>query len=119
MRNLLVRFALWLCARLEINPVDETRIRNGTDAVARGVRWNDFYREEGGIKDFFINVRRGYFEAAAALGVSDTDKLYEYALADRIAREVEREVLTVIATGQVEADRIAANARNNIAAIRR
>ena len=119
MKVLLTRFALWLCARLQINTVDQSRLLIGKDLVERGARWEMFYREQGGLADMIVNVRRGYFEAASALGMSETDKIYEYALADRIAREIERQVLGVIASGQMEAERIAATARMNVAAIRR
>jgi len=119
MRNLLTRFALWLCARLDINPIEQTRLIASKDAVERGARWQVFYQEQGGLADMILNVRRGYFEAAAALGMNETTKIYEYALADRIAREIDRQVLGVIASGQMEAERIAAQARNNIARIAR
>jgi hypothetical protein len=118
-RKLLTRFALWLCARLAINTVDHARLLLGKDAVERGQRWQMFYQEQDGLADMILAVRRGYFEAAAALGMSETDKIYEYALADRIAREIDRQVLGVIASGQLEAEKIAAEARNNIARIRR
>lgn len=119
MRRILVRFALWLCAALDVHPLDQTRINNGADAVARGERWQAFYLEQGGLADMILAVRRGYFEAAAGLGVSETDRIYEYALADRIAREIERQVQGVIASGRIDAERIAANARDNVARIRR
>ena len=116
-RNLLTRFALWLCARLGVVTIDHTRLMLGKDAIERGSRWEQFYKESGGLADMILAVRRGYFEAAAALGMSEHDKIYEYALADRIAREIDRQVLSVIASGQMEAGQIAAKARNSVAQI--
>lgn len=78
------------------------KLMGGTDPVERGARWDQFYREKGGLGDMIQAIRTGYFEAAAALGVSDTDKLYEYALADRIAREIDREAQKVIIAGVAE-----------------
>ncbi|MGV0964204.1 MAG: hypothetical protein ACOYBT_09970 [Polynucleobacter sp.] len=97
MRNLLD----WIAARLGYVTRDYARVRNGADAIARGQRWEAFYREEGGIADMITRLRMGYFEASAALGVSDLDKRYEYALADRLARELDREVRTIIETGKM------------------
>ena len=59
MRKLLTRFALWMCARLEINPIDQARLLVGNDAVERGARWETFYREQGGLADMILAVRRG------------------------------------------------------------
>jgi len=78
------------------------RINMGADAIARGMRWEQFYSEEGGIADMIVSVRRDYFEAYAALSISDRDKQYEYALADRLAREFDRKVRTVIETGKIK-----------------
>lgn len=119
MRALLIRLTLWLAVRLQVNLIDHARLHGGSDAVERGARWEAFYREQGGLADFFNAVRRGYFEAAAGLGISDTDKIYEYALADRIAREIERQVQSVVQNGKIEADRIASESRARVASIRR
>lgn len=116
---MIARILLWLCARLNVAVIDGTRIMHGPDAVERGARWEAFYREQGGLKDMIDAVRLGYFEASAALGVSDTDKLYEYALADRIAREIDRQVQGVVISGKVEASRLQAAAAASLATIRR
>lgn len=94
-----------------------TRIDNGADAIARGQRWQAFYEEAGGLADMIGGLRRGYFEKIGSLKPGDTDSLAALAMADRIAREIEREVQTVIETGRLrEADK-AHVAR--IAAVRR
>lgn len=119
MKALLIRFALWLVRRLDIDVVEQSRLMNGADAVERGARWDMFYRETGGMADFIAAIRRGYFEAAAGLGVSDTDKLYEYALADRIAREIDRQAQSIVQNGKIDAERLATEARSRMAVIRR
>lgn len=112
MRN----FLDWLAAKLGYiradTPRPYPRIENGTDAIARGQRWEQFYAEAGGISDMIDKLRRQYFEASAALGVSDLDKRYEFALADRLARELDREVRTVVETGKLKANEKAFVERN-------
>ena len=119
MRNLLARVALWFCRRAGVNLVEQARLWHSPDAVERGKRWEQFYREDGGIADMIVSVRKGYFEASAALGISETDRIYEYALADRIAREIDRQVQGIIISGQIEADNAAKRARASIGSIRR
>jgi len=119
MKPLLIRFTLWLVRVLQINVVEQSRLMHGADAIERGARWEVFYREKGGMGDFITAIRHGYFEAAAGLPASDHDKIYEYALADRIAREIERQALSIVQTGKIEAERIAAEARSRIIAIKR
>lgn len=119
MKALLIRLTLWLVARLDINPVEEARLHGTRDEIARGERWEGFYNEEGGLRDMLGTVRKGYFEAASALSVGDTGKLYEYALADRLARELEREVLQVVMTGKARAERERAQERTRAARILR
>lgn len=99
LRKLLDRLAVWLGYSRREYP----RFNMGGDEIARGARWEQFYAETGGMADMILAIRRNYFEASAALGVSDLDKRYEYALADRLARELEREVLSVIETGKIKA----------------
>lgn len=79
------------------------RVNNGTDAVARGQRWEAFATEEDGLYDMIANLRRGYFEKVGQLRPGDTESLQALAAADRIARELERQVQTVIETGKVRA----------------
>ena len=117
MRKALTRFALWLCRRLDVNPIAAARTMAGADAVERGARWEVFYTETGGLRDMLATIRQCYFQAAGAVGHRDDDKLYEYVVADRLARELEREVVQVIATGRAKAERIAAAARENNARI--
>lgn len=119
MKALLIRFTMWLVRVLDINVIEQSRLMAGNDAVERGARWEQFYREKGGMGDFITAIRRGYFEAAAGLPASDHDKIYEYALADRIAREIDRQALSIVQTGRIEAERLEAEARSRLIAIRR
>lgn len=94
----------WLACRLGYVTREYTRVNNGADAIARGQRWEQFYAEEGGLADMILKLRHQYFEASAALGISELDKRYEYAMADRLARELDREVRTLIETGKLRAN---------------
>ena len=94
----------WIANKLGYVTREYARVNNGADAIARGQRWEQFYAEEGGLADMLLKVRHQYFEATAALGVGELDKRYEYALADRLARELDREVRTVIETGKLRAN---------------
>lgn len=105
LRNLVARLVLWLCARFDITPVEQMRLKHTSSAVERGMRFEQFYREEGGLADMIATIRARYFEQASAIGHRDDDKLYEFVVADRCARELEREVLQVIATGKAVAER--------------
>ena len=104
-RAIAVRLVLWLCDRFNIVPIEEHRLLAPKDAVARGQMWEQFYNEEGGLKDMVATIRRGYFEQASAIGHRDNDKLYEFAVADRQARELEREILRIIASGKAAQQR--------------
>lgn len=99
----MMRFLDWIAARFGYARREYPRVQLGGDAIARGERWEAFYTEEGGLADMLGKLRRQYFEASAGLGVGDLDKRYEYALADRVARELDREVRTVIETGRIRA----------------
>lgn len=93
------------------------RLENGSDAVARGQRWENFYHEVGGLADMIEGLRRGYFVKVGSLKPGDHDSLLALGMADRIAREIEREVLSVIETGKLRANEAQHAAR--VAAIRR
>lgn len=84
-------------------PREYARVNNGTDAIARGQRWEAFYAEEGGISDMLTSLRRGYFEKVGNTKPGDTQTLLVLGLADKIVREVEREVQVVIETGKIRA----------------
>lgn len=99
LRNLI----LWLAIRYKL--IDRARLLGGKDAVERGARWEMFYREEGGLADMIARIRADYFEAASAVGHRDNDKLYEFVVADRLARELDREVQKIVVTGKAEASR--------------
>lgn len=106
-----------LAARYGYVRREYARFDNGADAIARGQRWEAFYGEAGGLGDMIAGLRRGYFEKVGALRPSDTDGLMALGMADRIAREIEREVVTVIETGKLRANDAAHAER--IASIRR
>lgn len=93
------------------------RVNSGADAIARGQRWEVFYAEEGGLSDMITGLRRSYFEKVGSLKPGDTDSLKALAMADRIAQEVERQILTVIETGKLRQNE--QQHANKIAAIRR
>lgn len=98
-------------------PRPYARLNHGGDAIARGQRWEQFYSEEGGIRDMIAKLRHAYFEKVGSLKPGDTDSLMALGMADRIAREIDREVQSVIETGKLRAN--TASHANNIAAIRR
>jgi len=105
MRDLLVRLVLWACRKLDINPVEQARLDATGDAVQRGMRWEQFYREDGGIADMIAALRLDAFEAAAELDPADTDKIYYWATADRNLRRLDGKVRAIIATGKLAKDR--------------
>lgn len=95
------RFVAWLADHMGVMPtVEQTRLKIGGDAVERGMRWEQFYREEGGLADMIAALRREAFEVAGELDPKDTDKIYYWATADRNLRRLEGKVLAVIATGK-------------------
>lgn len=116
-RNIAIRIVLYLAHRFNIALVAEARVQNGTEAVARGQRWQAFYDEEDGLRDMFTSLRQDYFAKVGELSPGDTNSLKALAMADRICREVERKVQSVIETGKLR-DKDRAHT-NNIAAIRR
>lgn len=99
----MMRLLDWIASSLGYVRREFPRVQFGGDAISRGERWEAFYTEEGGLADMLTKLRRQYFEASAGLPFSDLDKRYEYALADRVARELDREVRTVIETGRIRA----------------
>lgn len=105
MRDLLARLTVWLAGRLGMVLLPADRLKAGSDVVERAQRWETFYREDGGLADMIHKLRQSYFEAASAVGHRDDDKLYEFAVADRLARELEREVQQIIVTGKAEFER--------------
>lgn len=103
MRNLAIRLVLWLCARFDINPLDEARRFASPDAIVRGQRWEAFYHEEGGLADMIAVIRKEAFEAAAELDPSDTHKIYYWATADRNLRKLDQRVRGIVANGKIAA----------------
>ena len=105
MHNIAVRLILWLCHRLNINPINHARMVASHDAVHRGQQWDMFYREEGGLRDMLADIRREAFEAAGELDPKETDKIYYWAMADRNVRKLQNRIEAVIVTGRVELSR--------------
>lgn len=114
--TLMDRFFAWL-GYVRPEPRQYARINNGADAVTRGQRWEAFYSEDGGLADMISGLRRSYFEKIGSLKAGDTDSLLALGMADRIARELDREIQTVIETGKLRQHE--AQHTNKIAAIRR
>jgi hypothetical protein len=103
---MLKRLVAWLADRTGVAPtIDSERLKGGTDAVERGMRWEAFYREEGGLRDMLDALRREAFEAAAELDPKDTDKIYYWATADRNIRRLQARIENVVATGRIENER--------------
>lgn len=115
-RNLAIAIVTFLCRRFNIALVAEARLGNGQDAISRGNRWEQFYQEEGGIKDMIASLRHDYFLKVGQLHPGETQKLLALGMADKIALEIERKVQTVIETGRIRANDKAHT--NKIAAIR-
>lgn len=103
MRNLAIRLVLWLCARYNINLLDETRQPHGSDAVNRAIRWEAFAREDGGLYDMIERRRRALFEAYTDVKPSEIETKDNLAMQDRCWQQVKVEIESVIATGQIKA----------------
>ena len=88
---------------IKAGPRPFERINNGDDAIMRGQRWELFYSEIGGLRDMLDELRRAYFEKVSSIKPGDTDALQALAMADRIAREIDGQVRTVIETGKLRA----------------
>lgn len=92
----------WIAAKLGyVTTHSFTRIDNGGDAITRGQRWEDFYREQGGLGEMIEALRRSYFEKVGTLKPGDTQSLEALGMADRIAREIEGQVIQVIESGKI------------------
>jgi hypothetical protein len=102
--TLLDRILLWFGYIRADAPRLYERVQNGTDAVARGQRWEAFFAEEDGLHDMITALRRDYFEKVGTLKSDDTAGLLALATADRIAREIERKVQAIIETGHIRAN---------------
>ncbi|WP_152682352.1 hypothetical protein [Sphingopyxis sp. C-1] len=73
------------------------------DPKARSDRWRSFYEEDGGLRDMLLDLRRAYFERAAALGARDTDGLWKLSIASKLVDELDRHVGAVIGAGDIAA----------------
>lgn len=104
MRNLAIHLVLWLCRTFDISLIEETRQRNGRDAIARGEQWETFAREEGGLFDMIEQQRREAFEAYADCRPGDVAEKEYLAQQDRCWRQIEARVKGIIQSGQIEVD---------------
>jgi hypothetical protein len=103
---MLKRFAAWLAAKAGVSPtIDAVRIKGGTDAVERGMRWEQFYREDGGLRDMLAALRREAFEAAQEAEVGDDQTRLAWMLQDRAYRALQGRIEAVVISGKVELDR--------------
>ena len=90
-----------LAARLGYCRREYPRSNNGADAIARGERWQAFYAEHGGLQDMISSLRRDYFEKFSALKPGDTDAMFALAVADKVAREIDAKVRSIVETGKL------------------
>lgn len=102
LRKIAVALVVWLCRRFEITLLDETRIPNGVDAVARGQRWQAFANEDGGLYDMIEVQRKSAFEAYSETRPDQEDERVYLALSDRCWRQLKARVDSVIQTGILE-----------------
>jgi len=86
---------------------DLPRVRNGSDAVARGVRWEQFYVEEGGLADMLRAMRFELFEDWGSASLGDHAVRDRLAIKDEAIRDLGRRVQTVIETGKIAAKKAA------------
>lgn len=103
---MLKRFASWLADYAGVAPtVASERLKGGTDAVERGMRWEAFYREENGIRDMLEGMRREAFEAAQEAEVRDDQTRLAWMLQDRAIRRLQSRIENVVSTGRIENER--------------
>jgi hypothetical protein len=117
MRQLIARFAVWLCRLYNITLIDAARLNAPGDAVERSSRWEQFYREEGGIRDMLASLRQEAFEAAQEAGARDDQTRLAWMLQDRSYRKLQARIEGVIAAGKADIQRqqvIQAASRFNI-----
>lgn len=97
------RFFLWLGYIRADTPRPYTRTQNGTDAIARGQRWQAFAEEDGGLYDMIHSLRADYFAKYSQLSPDDRGKQLALSVADKIAQEFSAKVSTIIETGKMRA----------------
>lgn len=95
------RFALWLWPDLRAT-IDATRLKCGTDAVERGMRWEAFWREEGGLADILAKLRQEAFEAAQEAGAKDDQTRLAWMLQDRAYRQLQNRIEAIVISGKNE-----------------
>jgi hypothetical protein len=91
------RFALWLLRKFS---PEKSSLFMGGDPVERATRWEQFYREEGGLADMIAALRKEAFEAAQEAGAKDDQTRLAWMLQDRAYRALDNRICGVIATGK-------------------
>jgi hypothetical protein len=83
------------------------------DDVHRARRWQEFYEEDGGLREVMNTLRQAYFDRAADLMPNDTAQLLKLGMAAKIVDQIEAHVTHIITAGKIQqaaqdhADRIA------------
>ena len=103
------RFALWLLRHF--TPA-ENRLHIGGDPIERAIRWEQFYREEGGLADMIATLRQQAFEAAQEAGAKDDQTRLAWMLQDRAYRSLDNRICGVIAHGKALQKQIEEGQRN-------
>lgn len=103
MRKLITRLILFLCARFDIHPLDESRINMGVDKKARSQRWEAFAREEGGLFDLLDKIKAEYLAKMGQVSPGDHKTLETLAIGARVTDQLGAQVRSIIAAGEIEA----------------
>lgn len=72
------------------------------DPIHRAGRWNDFYHEDGGLKDMLDTLRDAYLDRAASLMPNDTAALLKLGMARKIVGEIEAHIVQIFNAGKVQ-----------------
>lgn len=71
------------------------------DAIHRAARWQAFYEEEDGLREFFNEMRTAYVAKAGALMPNDTAALLKLGLATKLVDEIEAYARQKIDAGKI------------------
>ena len=119
MRSLAVRLILFLCDRFDVHPLDEARINMGVDKKARSQRWEAFAREEGGLFDLTSKIKAEYLASMGKVKPGDAKALEALAIGARVCDQLDAQVRSVIAAGEIAAANEDRRARLSVAPIRK
>lgn len=107
------RFALWLLRKYA---PEASSLHVGGDAIERAIRWEQFYREEGGLSDMLAKLRKEAFEAAQEAKADDDVTRHAWMLQDRAYRQLDNRICGVIAQGKALQKQIEERDRNPLRA---